>query len=149
MQTVLVPVNENEEQAQRVERTVLDHPFDREEIRLVVLNVFEEFEVESGEWAAISSEDFYDDEFPRVAASVASNLADAGFEVDVRREHGDPAKTIIDVAEELDAVAIVLAGRKRTPVGKVLFGSITQAVLLDSDVSVVVGPGPAKNKPTG
>lgn len=145
MQTVLVPVNENEEQARRVERTVLDHPFDRDEIRLVVLNVFEEFEVESGEWAAISSDDFYDEEFPPVAASVASNLADAGFDVDVRREHGDPAETILTVAEDVDAGSIVIAGRNRTPVGKVLFGSVTQAVLLDAAVSVVVGPGPVED----
>ena len=143
MQTVLVPISENEEQARRIERTVRELPFDREAVRLVVLNVFEEFEVDSAEWATIESADFYDEaEFPEVAAEVAANLESAGFTVDVRREHGDPAETIVAVANELDADSIVIAGRKRSPVGKVLFGSVTQAVLLAADAPVVVGPSP-------
>lgn len=142
MQTVLVPISENEEQARRIERTVRDLPFERDAIRLVVLNVFEEFKVESAEWVAIDSSDFYDEEFPAVAAEVAANLEAAGFTVNVRREHGDPAETIVAVANELDADSIVIAGRKRSPVGKVLFGSVTQAVLLAADVPVIVGPNP-------
>lgn len=140
MQTVLVPISENEEQARRIERTLLDLPFEKGAVRVVVLNVFEEFEVESAEWVAIDSSDFYDEEFPAVAAEVAANLEDAGFTVDVRREHGDPAETIVGVADEIGADTIVVAGRKRSPVGKVLFGSVTQAVLLAADVPVVVGP---------
>lgn len=142
MQTVLVPISENEEQARRIERTVRGLPFERDAIRLVVLNVFEEFEVESAEWVAIDSADFYDEEFPAVAAEVAANLEATGFTVNVRREHGDPAETIVAVANELDADSIVIAGRKRSPVGKVLFGSVTQAVLLAADVPVIVGPNP-------
>lgn len=141
MQTVLVPVSENEEQAKRIERTVREHPFDRDEVKLVILNVFEEFEVDPAEWISIESADFYDDTFPTVAAETAAGLEDAGFEVNVRREHGDPAETIVDVAQELDAATIVMAGRKRSPVGKVLFGSVTQAVLLDASVPVVVDTG--------
>ena len=64
MQTVLVPISEEESQARAVERAVLTHPFDRENIRLVVLNVFEEFTVDDAEWTSIESADFYDDEFP-------------------------------------------------------------------------------------
>lgn len=139
MQTVLVPISEEESQARAVERAVLTHPFDRENIRLVVLNVFEEFTVDDAEWTSIESADFYDDEFPEGAAEVAARLEQEGFVVDVRREHGDTAQTILDVADEIDAASIVMAGRKRSPVGKVLFGSVTQAVLLDADQTVVVG----------
>lgn len=141
MKTVLVPVSESEDEAMRVERTVLESPFAAEEIRCVVLNVFEEFKLKPAEWASIDSEDFYDTQFPRVAATVASNLAQAGFTVDVRREHGHLAETILDVAAEVDASAIVMAGKKRSSVGKALFGSVTQAVLLDAQIPVVVGPG--------
>lgn len=142
MKTVLVPVSESEEEAIRVERTVLEFPFDPEETRCVVLNVFEEFEVSPAEWTSIDSEDFYGTQFPQVAAKVASNLAQAGFTVDVRREHGHVAETILQVAAEVDASAIVMAGKKRSPVGKALFGSVTQAVLLDAQLPVVVGPRP-------
>jgi nucleotide-binding universal stress UspA family protein len=49
-----------------------------------------------------------------------------------------------NVVEELqgelsrsDASYLVIGGRKRTPVGKALFGSVTQSILLEADVPVV------------
>lgn len=139
MQTILVPISENAERASRIEEAVKRVPFDRENVRAVVLNVFEEFEVESTQWSDVSSADFYDEEFPEVPAEVAANLEDAGFTVDVRREHGEPSEVILDVADELDADSIVMAGRERSPVGKALFGSTIQAVILGADAPVVVG----------
>lgn len=139
MQQLLVPVSDNEEQARRIETTLEELPFDRSETRVTVLNVFKEFEVAGAEWSKIESEEFYEeDEFPAVVASVASNLESQGFTVDVRREHGDPAEIIIEVADEIDADAIVMAGRKRSRIGQVLFGSVTQGVMLSSPVPAIV-----------
>ena len=50
---------------------------------------------------------------------------------------GDPADEIVDYAEANGARYIVLAGRKRSPVGKALFGSVTQSVLLNASSPVV------------
>lgn len=50
---------------------------------------------------------------------------------------GDPAAEIIAFSEEVDADYIVLSGRKKSPTGKALFGSVTQSVLLDADRPVV------------
>ena len=50
---------------------------------------------------------------------------------------GDPTEEILAVAEEFDARYVVVGGRRRSPVGKALFGSTTQEVLLDSDRPVV------------
>jgi len=50
---------------------------------------------------------------------------------------GDPAEEIIDEAERLDARFIVVGGRKRSPVGKAVFGSTSQSVLLESRTPVV------------
>ncbi|WP_144901067.1 universal stress protein [Halobellus captivus] len=74
----------------------------------------------------------------------------AGVAADVTEETvGDLEKVsylgrIGDVTEEILAVAnaenpryLVVGGRKRTPVGKAIFGSVTQSVLLESDLPVV------------
>jgi nucleotide-binding universal stress UspA family protein len=65
-------------------------------------------------------------------------LEDAGIEVTLREASGEPAATIIEEADDIDADLVVLAGRKRTPTGKVLFGSVTQAVILGTNRPVMV-----------
>lgn len=50
---------------------------------------------------------------------------------------GDPAREILAVADERDARYVVVGGRRRSPVGKAMFGSITQEVLLGADRPVV------------
>lgn len=54
-----------------------------------------------------------------------------------RGEVGDVEKTILDVANRLEARYLVVGSRRRSPVGKALFGSTTQAVLLDASCPVV------------
>jgi nucleotide-binding universal stress UspA family protein len=65
-------------------------------------------------------------------------LEAAGITVETRREHADPEEAIVALAREVDADQIVMAGRKRTPVGKAVFGSVTQSVLLKADLPVTV-----------
>ncbi|SEW30764.1 universal stress protein [Natrinema salifodinae] len=50
---------------------------------------------------------------------------------------GDPANEIVNYADDDQASYVVVAGRKRSPVGKALFGSVAQSVLLNSPVPVV------------
>ena len=54
---------------------------------------------------------------------------------------GAPATAVLEVAAETDADHIVLGGRKRSPARSLLFGSVTQAVLLDADRPVSVTGG--------
>ncbi|NHN48030.1 universal stress protein [Halostella sp. JP-L12] len=141
MPELLVPIDEQEQPAQRIVDGIAGFPFDPEETRLTVLNVFEEFEVTSGEWSTIESDDFYnEEEFPENVARTAAKLSDFGYTVDVRREHGDPTEEIISLAHELDVDAIAIAGRQRSPVGKALLGSVTQEVILTADRPILVFP---------
>lgn len=55
----------------------------------------------------------------------------------VRGRVGDPVEEILAEADRTDARYIVVGGRRRSPAGKVLFGSTTQAVLLSADRPVV------------
>jgi nucleotide-binding universal stress UspA family protein len=50
---------------------------------------------------------------------------------------GDPADEIVEYAHEQEARYVVVAGRKRSPVGKALFGSVVQSVLLSAECPVV------------
>jgi len=66
-------------------------------------------------------------------------LEEAGIEVAVRESSGDPADNLLALADEADADLLVVAGRRdRTPAGKALFGSTTQAILLGADRSALV-----------
>jgi len=51
---------------------------------------------------------------------------------------GEPADAIVSAADAHDAHAISIGVRERTPVGKALFGSVSQAVLLSADRPVIV-----------
>lgn len=48
------------------------------------------------------------------------------------------AEAILAAADEIDADQIIVGGRKRSPLGSVLFGSISQAVILDARRPVTV-----------
>lgn len=65
-------------------------------------------------------------------------LEEDGIEIEYHEGSGDPAESIIQMADDLDVDAIVLAGRKRSPTGKLLFGSVTQEVILNTERPVLV-----------
>lgn len=50
---------------------------------------------------------------------------------------GNPAEEIIAAADSLEPRYLVVGGRKRSPTGKALFGSVTQSILLNSEYPVV------------
>ncbi len=50
---------------------------------------------------------------------------------------GQPAAEILEYGDEVDARYLVIGGQKRSPVGKALFGSTTQKVLLGAERPVV------------
>lgn len=135
MYQVLLAVDSDGERATLAAETVADLPGD---IDVVLLNVFEEFNVSDGD-ARIDSGELYDEgDFPESVTTASRILETAGIEPDKRREHGDPTEVILDVAEEIDADAIAVSGRKRSPAGKAIFGSVTQSLLLSADRPVIV-----------
>lgn len=50
---------------------------------------------------------------------------------------GDVSTEILNVAAELEPRFLVISGRRRSPVGKALFGSTAQKILLNADCPVV------------
>lgn len=68
-----------------------------------------------------------------VARDVVRNTLDEYSDVSFQGRVGDPAQKILEEADRRDARHIVVGGQDRTPVGKAVFGSITQSVLLNAD----------------
>ncbi|ELZ56176.1 MULTISPECIES: universal stress protein [Halorubrum] len=138
MYRVLLPVSTDLGQALAAADAVASLPNAAEAVEAVILNVYEGFEA-SGEGGRVDSEDVWNEEnYPETVDVVADRLAKAGVSTTRRREHGDPAEVIVEVAAEIDADNVTVSGRRRSPTGKVLFGSTAQSVVLAADCPVTV-----------
>lgn len=126
MYRIVVGVDENEDRARACAEAVADLPGDPDEKQVWLLHSF----VDNPSGASA----------PQVHSvrEAEELLADAGIEVEVAESSGDPAAELLELAAAEDADVIVVAGRKRSPAGKALFGSTTQAVILDADRPVLV-----------
>jgi len=70
-------------------------------------------------------------------ARLSQELADTGVAVDVRRSMGaDVGDQVLEVADEVSADLIVIGLRRRSPVGKLLMGSVAQRILLGAECAV-------------
>lgn len=65
-------------------------------------------------------------------------LADLDVEYETAGYLGKKASKTLDAAEEYGCDHVFLAGRKRSPTGKAIFGDATQKVILDYDHPVTV-----------
>ena len=151
MYRVLVPVDNKESRARAQIEAVLEVPVAIGDLAVDILHVHDEVPASDAEWAAGDSfadaytEEMADavrdaDRIPTSVEAAIDTLEDSGYEFAVHERSGDPASEILDIAAELNSNAIVLGVSRRSPVGKVLFGSVVQAVVLESDQPVTVVP---------
>ena len=134
--TILAAVN-GEYEEDRVVSTAFDLASAYDE-RLVVLHVMsnEEFadrQNATPEYFLENAEETARNVARRVTRGTLGGVGDIEFRGDV----GPVAETILGVAEELDATYLVIDGRGRSAVGKALFGSKTQTLLMDAERPVV------------
>jgi len=126
MYHVVIGVDDNEERAVACAKAAADLPGEASEKRVTIIHSFTDNP--SGASATqIGS-----------VREATSYLDDHGVDVQVTESSGDPAEQILDAAAEGDANLIIVAGRKRSPTGKALFGSVTQSVILKADRPVMV-----------
>lgn len=134
MYRMLVPIDDNVERGQTQARYVAGLPLDNDEVKIVLTHVIEG--VGEDVPKAMRTPGRVD-----AVRRAQERLEDEGLDVAVREASGPPTEGITELAEEIDADEIVMGGRKRSPAGKVLFGSVTQSILLDADLPVVVTGG--------
>lgn len=103
---------------------VLAHVFDEESYRQTLdrLNYDPTGEIDPDEVASRHS----------TIRELAAALRAADVDFEVRGLIGDGGRTIVDVAEAIEADQLIVGGRRRSPAGKAVFGSTAQEVLLSA-----------------
>jgi nucleotide-binding universal stress UspA family protein len=69
-------------------------------------------------------------------------LEEAGINCVHYEASGDPTDELLAAADDIDADAICVSGRKRRPTGKAVFGSVTQDIILGADRPIFAVPAP-------
>jgi len=69
-------------------------------------------------------------------------LEEAGINCVHYEASGDPTDELLAAADDIDADAICVSGRKRRPTGKAVFGRVTQDVILGADRPIFAVPAP-------
>lgn len=137
MYRVLMPVDADEERALTQAKHVTTLPDAPNAVEVIIQFVF------SG-----SGDDVPDEFRGQVTAERVQSvrrtkeyLDDADVNYTIVEGSGNTADDIIRQADEDDVDVIVLGGRKRSAAGKVLFGSVAQSVLLNTNRAVTVTGG--------
>ena len=144
MYRVLMAVDENEQQASDLATTVERLAGEINDLEVLVLHVFRDVDLPSQLVVYEPLGDFQEEhhqqrEIPAAVTNVADRLTERGIDAEIRIERSEnPATTINSIAVDHNVDNILIGGRKQSPIGKVLFGSTTQAVLLNSNIPVTV-----------
>ncbi|APX97507.1 universal stress protein [Natronorubrum daqingense] len=143
MYRVLAPIDSDEPRTRAQIEAIRDLPEAAESVRVDLLHVHEEIDA-PGDEAGTSyirelNERIEDLQgTPDTVGIAVEELENAGIEAEIHDITGEPVSAILEVAEEFDVDAIVVGTRSQTPVGKVVFGSVAQGVIIDSDRPVLV-----------
>ena len=66
---------------------------------------------------------------------------DVSWELHLATAEADVAETILGLASSVDAELLIIGARRRSPVGKALLGSVTQSLILEAELPVLVVKG--------
>lgn len=73
-----------------------------------------------------------------IVAEVKEQADEEGVDCLPVVQSGDPTEVLLDYIDDEEIDVVVIGARKRSPTGKLLFGSMTQSLILHADVPVMV-----------
>jgi nucleotide-binding universal stress UspA family protein len=127
MYTIVSGVDQDRDRTTAQARAIVDLPVDPDRVEVVLIHNFTENR-SGASVAQISG-----------VRQARATLEDAGIDVILEEfSHEEPAEGVLELADEYDADLLVVAGRKRSPTRKALFGSVSQQVMLNTDLPVLV-----------
>jgi nucleotide-binding universal stress UspA family protein len=138
MYRVLMPIDHDEERALAQADAISRLPAAADDIEVTLAHVFDD--EDTADSTSVTQ--------LTAGKRAQERLAEDRISVETRSLHGDPAGQILAEAKTRDADAIILGGRKRSPLGSLLFGSVTQAIILDASRPVMVTGSNVKEDPT-
>jgi nucleotide-binding universal stress UspA family protein len=131
MYQVLVPIDDSVERGIKQAEFVSNLPCANEEVEATLTHILRSEEENA-------PEPMQTPERVKSVSEAKDHLESTGVSVSVTEDSSPPQEGILDRAENIDADIIVMGGRKRSPAGKVLFGSVTQSILLNTERAVAV-----------
>jgi len=136
--TIVAAVDRSSHASRVVEEAVtLANAFD-DSVHVVHVLSRSKFVEMEGENVSETGEAIDLDRVREIAASVAEEaIENANAGADAVGLVGDASDEIVRYADENDTRYLIVGGRKRSPVGKAIFGSVTQSILLNSRQPVV------------
>ena len=130
MYNILMPVDQTEDRVMRQAEYVEGRPLPPSETTVRVLYVFPREDAELSDTQGFETSE--------AAVKAADALETAGFEVQREVARGTISRQILEHADDLDADEIVIGGRKRSGVSKVLLGSTASDIIHSTDLPVVI-----------
>ena len=131
MYRILLPVDTDPDRARGQAAFVEDLPSSAENIEVIITHALPPDDVKEPDDADSLEE-------VETVTLARDYLEERGYDVTLAPGRLPPADGILDLADEEAADHIVMGSRKRSPTGKVIFGSVSQQVLLESPVPVTV-----------
>lgn len=137
-QNILVPVNGTE-----ISESAIPHAFEMAEKHDAIVHALCAYNREGGYGSlSIESTERREEDLQsraeEIATEVAQRAESKGLEAVSAVSSGDPADSILNYIDEEDIDLVVIGARKRSPAGKLLFGSVTQSIILHTEIPVVV-----------
>lgn len=124
MYQILVGLDTDVDRAMAQAAAIKDLPAVSEEVTAILTHVFQD----NPEGASV--------QHLESVRAVADSFDESDIDYELYEASGEPASELITAAADLEVDMICLSGRQRTPAGKVVFGSVTQAVIIGTDLPV-------------
>jgi nucleotide-binding universal stress UspA family protein len=142
MTRILVPLDADGDRTMRQVEALRDLPLETD-AEVVLLHVYDPIDAHGTGVAGTSIDEINAameqlHGLPDGLPDADEQLRDAGYTTRLITAVDDVDTAILSVATDEAADLIVLATRKQSPVGKALFGSVAQSVILDATVPVLV-----------